>query len=105
MGLSAQVIGPDGRRTNAISNSDEFYRAFLESMAEASPEEQQKLKKAWFEASRLAASEEVRSKGKPEQTNQFRKSLREKGIPSDEVLKNPQYAKLWKYKNDDGEVV
>ena len=74
-------------------------------MADASPEEQQELKKAWFEALRLAASEEVRSKGKPEQTNQFRKSLREKGIPSDEVLKNPQYAKLWKYKNDDGEVV
>ena len=74
-------------------------------MADASPEEQQELKKAWFEASRLAASEEVRSKGKPEQTNQFRKYLREKGIPSDEVLKNPQYAKLWKYKNDDGEVV
>jgi len=105
LGLSAQVIGPDGRRTNAISNSDEFYRAFLETMADASPEEQQELKKAWFEASRLAASEEVRSKGKPEQTNQFRKSLREKGIPSDEVLKNLQYAKLWKYKNDDGEVV
>ena len=105
LGLSAQVIGPDGRRTNAISNSDEFYRAFLESMADASPEEQQELKKAWFEASRLAASDEVRSKGKPEQTNQFRKFLREKGIPSDEVLKNPQYAKLWKYKNDDGEVV
>ena len=38
-------------------------------------------------------------------SNQFRKFLREKGIPSDEVLKNPQYAKLWKYKNDDGEVV
>ena len=105
LGLSAQVIGPDGRRTNAISNSDEFYRAFLETMADASPEEQQELKKAWFEASRLAASEEVRSKGKPEQTNQFRKSLREKGIPSDEVLKNPQYAKLWRFKNDDGEVV
>ena len=105
LGLSAQVIGPDGRRTNAISNSDEFYRAFLETIANASPEEQQKLKKAWFEASRLAASEEVRSKGKPEQTNQFRKSLREKGIPSDEVLKNSQYAKLWKYKNDDGEVI
>ena len=105
LGLSAQVIGPDGRRTNAISNSDEFYRAFLETMADASPEEQQELKKAWFEASRLAASEEVRSKGKPEQTNQFRKYLREKGIPSDEVLKNPQYAKLWRFKNDDGEVV
>ena len=105
LGLSAQVIGPDGRRTNAISNSDEFYRAFLETMADASPEEQQELKKAWFEALRLAASEEVRSKGKPEQTNQFRKSLREKGIPSDEVLKNPQYAKLWRFKNDDGEVV
>ncbi len=105
LGLSAQVIGPDGRRTNAISNSDEFYRAFLESMANAPSEEQQELKKAWFEASRLAASEEVRAKGKPEQTNQFRKYLREKGIPSDEVLKNSQYAKLWKYKNDDGEVV
>ena len=105
LGLSAQIIGPDGRRTNAISNSDEFYRAFLETMADASPEEQQELKKAWFEASRLAASDEVRSKGKPEQTNQFRKFLRERGIPSDEVLKNPQYAKLWKYKNDDGEVV
>ena len=105
LGLSAQVIGPDGRRTNAISNSDEFYRAFLESMADASPEEQQELKKAWFEASRLAASEEVRAKGKPEQTNQFRKFLREKGIPSDKVLENPQYKKLWSYKNDDGETV
>ena len=105
LGLSAQVIGPDGRRTNAISNSDEFYRAFLETMADASPEEQQELKKEWFEASRLAASEEVRAKGKPEQTNQFRKYLREKGIPSDEVLKNSQYAKLWRFKNDDGEVV
>ena len=105
MGLPGGIQDPSGRRTNSISGSDNFYRGFLLSMAGAPSEEKQKYKQGWHEAAKLASSQEVRAQGRSAQSIAFVKHLREKGLVSDEILNNPKYGKLFKYKNKAGEVV
>lgn len=105
MGLPGGIPDPSGRRTNSISGSDNFYRGFAISMANSSPEERQKFKKGWHEASKLASSKEVRAQGRSAQSITFVKHLRENGLISDEILNSPKYGKLFRYKNEAGEVV
>ena len=95
MGLPGGIPDPSGRRTNSISGSDNFYRGFAISMANSSPEERQKFKKGWHEASKLASSKEVRAQGRSAQSITFVKHLRENGLISDEILNSPKYGKLF----------
>tara|TARA_R100001509_G_scaffold18619_2_gene9292 strand:- start:13389 stop:15338 length:1950 start_codon:yes stop_codon:yes gene_type:complete len=105
LGLPAGIPDPSGRRTNAISGSDNFYRGFLLSMAEAKPEDRGKFKECWRLATKIASSQEVRSQGRTSQSQKFLKHLRDNKCISESVLNDKRYSKLFRYKNEKGEII
>lgn len=100
LGLPGGIPDPSGRRTNSISGSDNFYRGFMISMAEASPNEREKYKEGWKEAAKIAGSPEVRAQGRSAQSLAFVKHLRENGLISERVLNNKKYSKLFRYQDE-----
>ena len=57
---------------------------------------------------KLASSDKVRERAKTDKGYQQRvliKHLRDKGLISDEILNDKKYGKLFRYKNEKGEVV
>ena len=99
MGLPRGYPDPSGRRSIAVSGSDNFYRGFLKSMASVPFEDRQKFKDGWNEAIKLASSDEVRERAKTEKGHQqrvFIKHLRDNGLISDEILNDKKYGKLFR---------
>ena len=77
-------------------------------MASVPFEDRQKFKDGWNEAIKLASSDKVRERAKTDKGYQQRvliKHLRDKGLISDEILNDKKYGKLFRYKNEKGEVV
>ncbi len=110
VGLATNVTDSSRRRTNSVFTNDDGYRGLIISMAGKSAEEQQKYKKEWSEARRLATRDEIldhepSSEVKNIQRRMVIKHMRDRGLVSDEVLNHPKYGKWWKYENDEGELV
>ena len=111
MGLPGGLQHESGRRSIDISGSDNFYKGYCIAMATAPPEERQKYKEAWQDCRKHANSRDEKGRllnGKTYGKNQktaFTKCIRDKGLIQEEVLNDPRYAKVWRYKNEKGEVV
>ena len=109
LGLPGNLEGED-RRTNSIS-SDNFYKGYCLAVVSVPPEKREEYKKVWQEARKFANERDENGKllndktyGK-NQKNEFVKFIREKGLIPDEILNDKRYGKVWRYKNDNGEVV
>jgi hypothetical protein len=92
MGLGRGIIDKSGRRTIKLS-SDNLYRGFLLSMADA-PNAQDKYKAAWENARKIANSDKFRKAGKGQQA--MIKYLIDKKFISKNVLNDPKLGKVFK---------
>ena len=92
LGLGRGIIDKSGRRTIKLS-SDNLYRGFLLSMADA-PNEQDKYKAAWENARKIANSDKFRKAGKGQQA--MLKYLIDKKFISKNVLNDPKLGKVFR---------
>ena len=86
------IIDKSGRRTIKLS-SDNLYRGFLLSMADA-PTKQDKFKAGWEAARKVANSDAYRLKGKGQQ--RMIKYLIDNKFISDKVLNDPKLGKVFR---------
>ena len=109
LGLPGNLAKESGRGTKGLN--DNVYKGFALAMAGAPREEQAKYKEVWQEARALANKRDDKGnllwgdKNGKNQKNEFIRHIRETGLIPKEVLANPDYKKLWSYKNEKGEVV
>jgi hypothetical protein len=93
MGLGRGLIDKSGRRTIKLS-SDNLYRGFLLSMADAPASKHEKFKAGWEQARKVGNSDKYRLKGKGQQG--MIKYLIDNGFISDKVLNDPKLGKVFR---------
>jgi hypothetical protein len=93
MGLGRGIVDKSGRRTIKLS-SDNLYRGFLLSMADAPPNKQDKFKEGWEQSRKVANSDKYRLQGKGQQA--MIKYLIDNKFINDKVLNDPKLGKVFR---------